>query len=206
MVIDLRRCSPLNQNNQESGSDEPVEQKSAKSNLVVNSFEWIEALVTSLIVVVILFTFLFRIVNVSGPSMLPNLKSGDRVILSSNFYKPQRDDVVVITHTAKLNEPIIKRVIALENQVVNINFQTGVVSVDGKALDESAYIQNGITTQHSDYTFPLTVPKGHVFVLGDNRSVSNDSRFSDIGMIDERYILGKAELIVFPLNRFGKIK
>jgi signal peptidase I len=196
----------MNQNNQESGSDETAERKSTKSNFVLNSFEWIEALITSLIVVVILFTFLFRIVNVSGPSMLPNLKSGDRVILSSNFYKPQRDDVVVITHTAKLNEPIIKRVIALENQVVNINFQTGVVFVDGKALDESAYIQNGITTQHSDYTFPLTVPKGHVFVLGDNRSVSNDSRFNDIGMIDERYILGKAELIVFPLNRFGKIK
>lgn len=181
-------------------------QKSVSNPIVLNCFEWIEALITSLIAVVILFTFLFRIVNVSGPSMLPNLKSGDRVVLSSYFYKPQRNDVVVITHTAKLSEPIIKRIIALENQVVDIDYQTGTVSVDGVKLDESAYIKNGITTQPCDYSFPLTVPKGHVFVLGDNRAVSNDSRFSDIGMIDERYILGKADLIVFPFDRFGKIK
>lgn len=177
-----------------------------RSKFIKNCFEWIEALVTSLILVVILFTFIFRVVNVSGPSMLPNLRSGDRVVISSWFYKPQRGDVVVITHSAKFDEPIIKRVIALENQVVDINYRTGYVSVDGQVLDESAYIQNGITTQHSDFEFPLTVPKGHVFVLGDNRSISNDSRFSEIGMIDERYILGKAEYIVFPLSRFGKVK
>jgi len=195
----------LNPNNTESDCDDAESQQPPKSKVTINSFEWTEALITSLIAVVILFTFLFRIVNVSGPSMLPNLESGDRVVLSSYLYHPQRDDVVVITHTAKLSEPIIKRVIALENQVVNINFQTGVVSVNGVALDESTYIKNGITTQSSDYAFPLTVPKGHVFVLGDNRAVSNDSRFSDIGMIDERYILGKAEFIVFPFDRFGKI-
>lgn len=177
-----------------------------KRNLITNSYEWVEALISSLIAVVILFTFLFRVVNVSGPSMLPTLQSNDRVVLSSYFYKPHRGDVVVITHTQKLREPIIKRVIALENQVVNIDFKTGIVSVDGVALDESAYISNGITTQPSDYTYPMQVPPGHVFVLGDNRSVSNDSRFSDVGMVDERYILGKAEMIVFPFNRFGKIK
>ena len=196
----------MNQNNMENDSDVAELRRPEKSKFTINSFEWIEALITSLITVVILFTFLFRIVNVSGPSMLPNLKSGDRVVLSSYFYKPHQDDVVVITHTAKLSEPIIKRIIATENQVVDINIKTGVVSVDGVSLDESAYIKNGITTQNSDYTFPLTVPKGHVFVLGDNRPVSNDSRFTDIGMIDERYILGKAQIIVFPFNRFGKIK
>lgn len=177
-----------------------------KRSFVINSYEWIEALIFSLISVIIIFMFLFRVVNVSGPSMLPTLRSNDRVVLSSFFYKPRPGDVVVITHTLKLQEPIIKRVIALENQVVDINYQTGTVSVDGVALDESAYIQNGITTQPSDFTYPLKVPAGHVFVLGDNRSVSNDSRFSDVGMVDARYILGKAELIVFPFNRFGKIK
>lgn len=184
----------------------PGQGEKAENNTVINCFEWVEALITSLIVVVLLFTFLFRIVNVSGPSMLPTLKSGDRVVLQSYFYHPQRGDVVVITHAAKYDEPIIKRIIALENQEVNIDYKTGTVYVDGAALDESAYIKNGITTQHSDFTFPLTVPKGHVFVLGDNRPVSNDSRYSEIGMIDMKNILGKAELVVFPFDRVGKIK
>ena len=172
---------------------------------VVHCYEWLEALISSLIVVVLLFTLLFRIVNVSGPSMLPTLQSNDRVLLTSYFYQPKQGDVVVITHTAKLQEPIIKRVIALENQTVDIDFETGTVYVDGQALDESAYIENGITTQPSDYTYPLTVPSGHLFVLGDNRAVSNDSRSSAVGMIDERYVLGKAEFVVFPFSRFGKI-
>lgn len=184
----------------------PEDSKTALSGIVTNCFEWVEALITSIIVVVVLFTFLFRIVNVSGTSMVPTLESGDRVVLQSYFYHPARGDVVVITHAENYSQPIIKRVIALENQVVNIDFQTGTVYVDGDALDESAYIQNGITTQHSDFTFPLTVPKGHIFVLGDNRKVSNDSRFSDIGMIDVNNILGKAEVVVFPFEKIGKIK
>ena len=103
--------------------------------------------------------------------MLPTLQSNDRVLLTSYFYQPKQGDVVVITHTAKLQEPIMKRVIALvENQTVDIDFETGTVYVDGQALDESAYIENGITTQPSDYTYPLTVPPGHLFVLGDNRA------------------------------------
>jgi signal peptidase I len=192
---------------QNTNEIDEVRPKDRSSNgTVTNCFEWVEALITSLVVVVMLFTFLFRIVNVSGPSMQPNLESGDRVVLQSYFYHPQRGDVVVITHAEQLDEPIIKRVIALENQVVNIDFQTGTVSVDGVTLDESAYIQNGITTQRSDYSFPLTVPKGHVFVLGDNRKVSNDSRYKDIGMIDVNNILGKAEFVVFPFGRIGKIK
>jgi len=195
----------LNDHDTQLSTDKVVPQPPTKSSFTFSCFDWIEALITSLIFVVILFTFLFRVVNVSGPSMLPNLQSNDRVVLSSYFYKPHRSDVVVITHTEKLKEPIIKRIIALENQVVDINFATGVVSVDGVAIDESAYIQNGITTQPSDFTYPLTVTKGHVFVLGDNRAVSNDSRSSDVGLIDERYILGKAQLILFPFNRFGMI-
>ena len=195
----------MNDHDTQLRTDKVVPQPPTKSSFTFSCFDWIEALITSLIFVVILFTFLFRVVNVSGPSMLPNLQSNDRVVLSSYFYKPHRSDVVVITHTEKLKEPIIKRIIALENQVVDINFATGVVSVDGVAIDESAYIQNGITTQPSDFTYPLTVTKGHVFVLGDNRAVSNDSRSSDVGLIDERYILGKAQLILFPFNRFGMI-
>ena len=175
------------------------------TRFVSHCYEWLEALASSLIVVVLLFTMLFRIVNVSGPSMLPTLHGDDHVLLSSSFYRPHPGDVVVITHTAKLKEPIIKRVIAVENQQVDINFETGTVYIDGQALDESAYIENGVTTQSSDYTYPLTVPPGRLFVLGYNRAVSNDSRSSEVGMIDERYVLGKAEFVVFPFSRFGKI-
>ncbi len=177
-----------------------------KSPFVSGCYEWMEALITSLIVVVMVFTFLFRVVNVSGSSMLPTLESSDRVLLSSLFYTPRQGDVVVISRTVGLDKPIIKRVIATEGQTVDIDFETGMVIVDGEILDESAYIENGITTQASDMEFPAQVPPGHIFVLGDNRSVSKDSRSSDVGMVDVRYVLGKAQWIVFPLDRFGSIE
>ena len=177
-----------------------------QNNSVKNFYDWLEALITALIIVSFLFSFAFRIINVSGPSMLPNFHSGDRVVLESGFYTPRQGDVVVITHTRRLSEPIIKRVIATGGQTVDIDFKKGVVSVDGKQLDESAYIENGITTQPSDYKFPVTVPKGYIFVLGDNRKVSDDSRSKDVGMVDERYVLGKAEFIMFPTARFGTVK
>ena len=147
-----------------------------KKSAALNCFEWMEALVTALIAVVFIFTFLFRVVSVSGQSMEPNLQSGDRVVVSSYFYNPQPGDIVVITRTVGLDQPIIKRVIATEGQEVDIDFDKGVVLVDGEVLDESAYIENGITTQRSDFEFPMTVPEGYVFVLGDNRPRSADSR------------------------------
>ena len=172
---------------------------------ILNCYEWMESLVFAVIILAIVFTFFFRVVNVSGPSMLPSLQSNDRVLISMLFHKPQEGDVVVITRTQGLTQPIIKRVIATEGQTVDIDFDTGMVYVDGEMLDESAYLEHGTTTQPSDYTFPLTVPEGYVFVLGDNRAVSNDSRSKDVGMVDERYIMGKAEWILFPFDRFGKI-
>lgn len=185
---------------------EAGKKKSGIQRAAVSVYEWTEALITSLIIVVLLFSFVLRVVSVSGPSMMPSLHSDDRVLLYSEFYRPHPGDVVVITHTQGLSEPIIKRVIALENQTVDIDFRSGTVVVDGKQLDESAYIQNGITKQPSDYHFPLKVPKGCVFVLGDNRLVSNDSRSRDVGMVDERFILGKAECVLYPFSHFGKVK
>mgnify|MGYP003377979871 CR=1 FL=1 len=99
-------------------------------------YEWLEALIASLIVVVVVFTFLFRVVNVSGSSMLPTLESNDRVLLSSLFYTPKQGDVVVISRTVGLSKPIIKRVIATEGQTVDIDFNRGIVYVDGEALEE----------------------------------------------------------------------
>ena len=134
--------------------------------LVQNCYEWIEALISAIIILVVIFTFFFRVVNVSGPSMLPTLESNDRVLISMLLHKPQAGDIVVITRTQGLTQPIIKRIIATEGETVDIDFEQGIVYVDGKALDESAYLKNGTTTQSSDYTYPLTVPEGHVFCTG----------------------------------------
>ncbi|HEX3038433.1 MAG TPA: signal peptidase I [Oscillospiraceae bacterium] len=181
-----------------------------QSSGVLNCFEWVESIVTALIIVVVIFTFLFRIVTVSGSSMEPNLYDSYRLILTNFNYQPKQGDVVVISHTVGLSEPIIKRVIALPGQTVNIDNATGRVSVDGKILDESAFIQNGIThvqgtSGNPVLKFPQKVPAGHIFVLGDNRLVSEDSRYTAVGMVDEKTIIGKAELILFPFNHIGKI-
>lgn len=184
------------QNNEESSSNE-------RSELTKACFEWVEALVTAFVFVVTIFTFLFRIVNISGPSMIPTLHDSDRVVVSSYFYQPKDGDVVVITHSAQFNEPIIKRIIATEGQHLKIDFTAGKVYVDGKLLDEP-YI-SGPTYKQGDGTIPEVIPKGYVFVMGDNRSQSLDSRYQEIGLIDKRYILGKAELVVFPFTRLGRI-
>ena len=177
----------------------------ARVKVIRGVYEFVDILVSALLVIFLVFTFLFRLVGVEGGSMEPTLQEGDRLLVSSLRFKPEYKDIVIITQPNIFHEPIVKRVIATGGQTVDIDFEQGIVYVDGEALDESAYLENGTTTQSSDYTYPLTVPKGHVFVLGDNRAVSNDSRSKDVGMVDERYIMGKAEWIVFPFQRFGKI-
>lgn len=173
------------------------------SSVTMNCFEWAEALITSIIVVVIIFTFFFRIVNVSGHSMMNTIHDNDKVILSSLFYKPQPGDIVVITRAAHMEEPIIKRVIAVGGQSLKIDTNTGEVFVDGVLLDEP-YIYNGIpTTQQIEIDIPSVIPEGFVFVMGDNRANSTDSRFQKVGLVDERNILGKAQCIVFPFDRIG---
>lgn len=179
------------------------EEQPERSELTKACFEWVEALVTAFVFVVTIFTFLFRIVNISGPSMIPTLHDSDRVVISSYFYQPKDEDVVVITHSAEFNEPIIKRIIATEGQHLKIDFTTGKVYVDGKLLDEP-YI-SGPTVQEGDAPIPEVIPQGYVFVMGDNRSQSLDSRYQKIGLIDKRYILGKADFIVFPFTRLGRI-
>lgn len=190
--------------------DIPENQPSGEDSVTrpaIGCFEWIEALIPALIIILVLFTFLFRVITVNGDSMLPNLQNDYKVFVSCTDRNFSRDNIVVVDgRGTKLDKIIVKRVIATEGQTVNIDFQTGVVSVDGVALDESAYIENGITKDQYDLAFPQKVPAGHVFVLGDNRTVSEDSRASDVGMIDQRYIIGKAEFIISPFAKFGRLQ
>ena len=167
-------------------------------------WEWVESIAVSVATLILVFVVIFRIVGVSGPSMQTTLGDGDRLIITSLFYTPQRGDIVVINQPNELNEPIIKRIIALGGETVNINFDTAEVTVNGVKLNEP-YIHTP-TTSYEGINFPLIVPEGKVFVMGDNRENSIDSRSTIIGLIDTRYILGKAIFRIFPFDRFGEIK
>ena len=149
--------------------------------------------------IVIVMLLLFRLIVVSGSSMYDTLKHGDYILLLSNtFYQqPECGDIVVIGKESFDNgSPIIKRVIATEGQTVDIDFDTGIVYVDGIALDEE-YTYTPTTTS-GGVKFPLEVYDGFVFVLGDNRNGSRDSRFPEIGLIDKREIIGKAIFLLVP--------
>lgn len=179
-------------------------EQSGKRNFVKNVYDWADSMAFAVIAVVIVFTFFLRIMGVNGDSMLPTLENGNYVLISDLFYTPEQGDVVVITPTASFSLPIIKRVIATQGQTVDIDFTKGEVYVDNMVVDEP-YIAEP-TILREDMTFPQTVPEGHLFVMGDNRNNSLDSRSKSIGMVDTRYILGKAFLRVKPISKFGEVK
>ena len=161
-------------------------------------YEWLQALVCSVLAVVLLFTFVIRLIGVDGSSMEPTLKHGDKLlVLSSLLYDDyQYGDIVVLRKDTFLREPVVKRVIATENQTVDIDFDTGSVYVDGELLEED-YI-NDLTYTDEGTEFPLTVPEGSIFVMGDNRNHSTDSRDTRLGTVDTRYVIGKAVLLAMP--------
>ena len=162
------------------------------------AYEWVQALVCSVLAVVVIFTFVIRLIGVDGHSMVPTLQDGDRLlVLNSMLYNDYKyGDIVVLRKESFLAEPIVKRVIATEGQTVDIDFANGIVYVDGVALEED-YI-NDLTYTDEGTEFPLTVPEGSIFVMGDNRNRSDDSRNSALGTVDIRYVIGKAVFLLFP--------
>lgn len=168
-------------------------------------FEWANAFMVALIVVILLLTFVFRQVTVSGTSMTDTLDDGDRLIISSFMYKPQYGDIVVISHGENYSDPIIKRVIATEGQALSINYDTYEVSVDGVILNEPYIKGNTVKLLHDPLEIPDRIPEGYCFVMGDNREGSLDSRSAEIGLIPVENIIGKAEVRIFPLDKFGSV-
>ena len=156
-------------------------------------------LVYMLIAIILLFLLVFRVIIVSGDSMNSTLIDGDYLLLTSSFLyrNPQQGDIIVASKESfDDGAAIIKRGIATEGQIVDIDFDNGIVYVDGLPIDEP-YINN-LTTRQEGVLFPLRVEEGCIFVLGDNRAVSKDSRHPEIGLVDTRQILGKAIFLMLP--------
>ena len=183
-------------------NDMSKEELIAKNNK--STYEWIQCLIVALAICVVLFLFFVRVIDVKGTSMVPTLQNADKMLVSGLFYKPKAGDIVVFKKDQyNPNKALVKRVIATEGQTINMDFENGVVYVDGEPIEED-YI-NDLTKTKLDFIGPQTVPEGCVFCMGDNRNMSTDSRKKEIGMIDSRLILGKVYMVIFPIDSFGSV-
>lgn len=160
---------------------------------------YLNLFVTVLLSLVLIFTFLGRLISVDGKSMVPTLIHGELMAVQSIGYTPRQGDIVVLTQASFRDEAIVKRLIAKGGQTVEIDYDAGTVSVDGVVLDEP-YINEPMLPR-GDVT-SVTVPEGYLFVMGDNRNVSADSRYDYVGLVDERRVLGHAVAVIFPIQRF----
>lgn len=166
--------------------------------------DWVETIIGAFFAVILIFTFLLRVANVDGESMLPTLTEGDRLIVSHLFYEPKAGDIVIV-NSEKLNKAIVKRIIAVEGQSVDIDPEAGTVKVDGTVLDEP-YILEATKEDEGYHDYPVTVPPDCVFVMGDNRMNSTDSRSEWVGFVEDEDILGKVIFRIFPFNSVGSPK
>jgi len=166
-------------------------------------YDWLQCIVTAIICGVLIFVFIGRTISVDGRSMMQTLQHSDRVIMSNLNYTPSNGDIIVFQAPSDtFDYPLVKRVIATAGQTVDIDFDSGDVFVNGVLTDEP-YI-NTLTTSQHDFREPVTIPRGYVFVMGDNRNSSTDSRDNIVGLVDTRYILGKVLFILIPgIDDFG---
>lgn len=170
--------------------------------------EWTETIVMAIALVATIFTFVVRIITVDGRSMEPTYHHGDRVLVTGYAGDIDQGDIVIIVHA--LSEPIIKRVVAVEGQTVDFDENTRELMVDGVPLKGEVFgLENGITVapvmSDEAMKFPQIVPENSVFVLGDNRTNSKDSRYVDVGMVDHRNILGKVFFNIYPFSNIGSV-
>ncbi|MCI6653014.1 MAG: signal peptidase I [Ruminococcus sp.] len=163
-------------------------------------FDWTKSIVTIMFIMLFILTFFFRIVNVDGDSMKNTLLNDEKLIVTSFMYTPADGDIVVISHGQHLDEPIVKRVIATEGETLKIDFDKQKVYVNDKLIDEP-YISSEIV--RGDSVIPEIIPEGKIFVMGDNRAISNDSRFNQVGLIDVKDVIGKAQFRILPLDKIG---
>ena len=181
--------------------NEPEEQATLGQSL----YSWLQAVAPVIIGIVLVFTFVGRLTPVDGPSMEPTLWHGDMMVVRSLGYTPKQGDVVVLTKPFEnITGPIVKRVIAVGGQTVDIDYDAGTVAVDGQVLDEP-YIHEAMLCPTYENQTHIEVPEGSIFVMGDNRNHSSDSRDVTLGTVDERYVLGRAVCVLLPFQNFGMI-
>lgn len=184
--------------------DERFEESRPSNTIKDEIFDWVSNITFILSAIVLIFIFAIRVVGVDGESMMPTLHHKDWLITSNLFFEPDNGDIVVLSKDSFLDgKMIVKRIIATEGQEIDIDFQKGIVYVDGKVLEEQ-YIAEPTVTQYT-MKFPATVPKDHVFVMGDNRNHSADSRDASLGMVHKSCILGRVVLRILPISDFGAV-
>lgn len=181
--------------------DAAQEDEGGSSRILSTAYDLFDSLKSAVIVVFLLFTVVFRAVGVEGDSMVPTLDSGDWVAVTGMMLNcVERGDIVVVTQPWERNVPIIKRVIGVGGDEIMIDFSVGTITVNGEVLDES-YISERTKLKY-DVEFPVTVPQGKLFLMGDNRNISLDSRSSAIGFVDESYVLGKVIVRLYPASHW----
>lgn len=184
------------------------ENLSGSESVKVSIYFWLQALVMALVSLILIFTLMGRIIGVDGSSMLPTLHDRDLILLRSIGYTPKQGDIVVLTKEfASVTQPIVKRVIAVGGQTVKVDQEAGKVYVNGVPLDES-YLGEAMYDTGDPFktNLEVTVPEGSIYVMGDNRNHSSDSRDFRLGTVDERYVLGHALFILLPIGDFGGIE
>ncbi len=175
---------------------EPETSRKAADQGKMELYDWLQCIVSAILCGILIFVFVGRVIGVEGTSMLDTLYDRDKIIMSNLLYKPKYGDIVVLKAPNFTEKPLVKRVIATEGQTLDIDFTTGKVYIDGREIKED-YIREPTLTQ-LDFEGPVTIPEGYVFVMGDNRNASSDSRHSLVGFVDTRQILGKVLFVLMP--------
>lgn len=185
-----------------------IKKENKKESFLSSLYDWIEVVSISVIIVIMIFTFVARLSTVDGDSMYPTLIDGERLIVSDLFYSPENGDIVVLQEkNAFFTSPLVKRIIAQEGQTIDFDYENWGVYVDGEKLTEP-YINRELEKAMKNYGSPdsITVPEGHIFVMGDNRNHSTDSRDSLVGFVEYDEIIGKVVFRLFPFSRIGAVK